>query len=417
MFKIYTQRSSATHGLLADHCNFHDCWDHEMQEYQSDNEFVQCGNSSLLEANHNHANRKTRTNHHRILTKQQQNKPAVHNRRRNIRVKHHNTQVKQGTKPTVNNGNKMLTTWTFGSDENSCLTSDQHPKDPQCFGSSDHCRSQSNRKRNQNHNNNSRDVSNNEQKTESDCANRSGSELDEENERSTDDTVRSYMDSFPWASSIVCSHYGDHITRTSESNDTRYVFFDLDKSSVGHTCPFVEREHRRNNVYLKLDTHEQHLFLECHHPDCRSKSHLLAHCVSKNVYGLEFSDFGLADIFVRTSPTKYLSKVSKSGKRLTIFFFNRVCWEMDVQNTFLWRQLTTCFKRSLQSSVEEKLSRTDEKQELKQLQTQLYKIKRMLGSTCTADHYHRLDILLESQPGLSSTTSRTDWCSQTVFGT
>ena len=51
-----------------------------------------------------------------------------------------------------------------------------------------------------------------------------------ENESDDDAASDSLLEDFPWAKSVLSNEYGEHIVRTSESEDRRYTFFDRQNS-------------------------------------------------------------------------------------------------------------------------------------------------------------------------------------------
>ena len=209
---------------------------------------------------------------------------------------------------------------------------------------------------------------------------------EEQKEVSDEENVADFInliDSYPWAKSYMDRVYRQHIIRTSESKDGRYTFFDFDKSSTGRMCPFTNRKHKNNNQYLKLDKEQQCLFQECHHPDCKTKSRLLAHNVGNEILDMSISELGLATLFVKISPTLFLAKNSKTCKKRDYYYFNGIYWQLDSQKIHLWRLLTISFKHSLESTMEDEMSQTDDKHLLKLLHIRKSKITSMLSSTGT----------------------------------
>ena len=130
-------------------------------------------------------------------------------------------------------------------------------------------------------------------------------------EENTTSLVQQYCDKYPWSNSVLNGKYMGHIQRVTEPIDCRYVFFDLKKTVFGRTCKFTERVHGENNLYLKMDTIAATLHLECHRPNCNSKTQLLAHGIQCSVGNMDLTDWGIADLFVLSSPTKFLSKLQK----------------------------------------------------------------------------------------------------------
>lgn len=154
------------------------------------------------------------------------------------------------------------------------------------------------------------------------------------------------------------------ISQIKKYSKTKSVLFACDKSEKARQCPFSNRTHSKNNVYLVYKPANGLLQLRCHHSGCEGKL--------KNIWTRKKSaqlprgnDTDLAKLFMTKYTDIIWSDTDPNGKGFYIKTQNY--WQFDAKNRIVSRRLQTEFAEYVDTLFIVAISECEEESKMNQM--------------------------------------------------